>query len=65
MSKFVKRHLTALFSGRWSWQALLNDSHISNKLQADSNILAFPRAGRDNCLPTVLAPVSLSCESGG
>ena len=28
------------------------------KLQADSNILASPEAGRGNCLPYVLAPPS-------
>ena len=29
----------------WSWQAVLNYSHISIKFQADSNILASPEAG--------------------
>ena len=43
----------------------LSLSHISIKLQADSNILASPKAGWDNCLPYVVAPPSLSCESGG
>ena len=38
---------------------------LSIKLQADSNILASPEAGRGNCLPYVLPPPSLSCESGG
>ena len=42
-----------------------NFSHIFIKLQADSDILASPEAGRGNCLPYVLAPPSLSCESGG
>ena len=60
-----KRHFTALFPAWWSWQAVLNYSHISIKLLADSNILASPEAGRGNCLPYVLAPPSLSCESGG
>ena len=60
-----ERHFTAHFSAWWSWQAVLNYSHISIKLQADSNILASPEAGRGNCLPYVLAPPSLSCESGG
>ena len=60
-----KRHFTALFPAWWSWQAVLNLNHISIKLQADSNILACPEAGRGNCLPYVLAPPSLSCKSGG
>ena len=42
----------------WSWQAVLNYSHISIKLQADNNILASPEADRGNCLPYVLAPPS-------
>ena len=49
----------------WSWQAVLNYSHISIKLQADNNILLSPEAGRGNCLSYVLAPQPLSCESGG
>ena len=60
-----ERHFTALSSALWSWQAVLNYSNISTKLLADSNILASPEAGRCNCLPYVLAPPSLSCESGG
>ena len=60
-----ERHFTALSPAWWSWQAVLNYSHISIKLQADSNILASPEAGRGNCLPYVLAPPSLSCKSGG
>ena len=59
-----ERHFTALSPAWWSWQTALNYSHISIKLQADSNILASPEAGRVNCLPYVLAPPSLSCESG-
>ena len=59
-----ERHFTAHFPAWWSWQAVLNYSHIS-KLQVDSNILVSPEAGQDNCLPYVLAPLSLSCESGG
>ena len=59
-----KRHFTALFPAWWSLQAAVNYSHMSIKLQADSNILA-PEAGRGNCLPYALAPPSLSCESGG
>ena len=60
-----ERHFTALSPAWWSWQADLNYSHISIKLQADSNILASPEAGRGNCLPYALAPPSLSSESGG
>ena len=59
-----ERHFTAHSPAWWSWQAVLNYSHIS-KLQADSNILVSPEAGRGNCLPYVLAPPPLSCESGG
>ena len=58
-----ERHFTGLFPAWWSWQAVLNYSHIFIELQADSNILASPEAGRGNCLPFVLAPPSLSCES--
>ena len=54
--------LYALSPAWWSWRAVLNYSHISIKLQADSNIL---EAGRGNCLPYVLAPPSLYRESGG
>ena len=60
-----EKHFTAISPGWWSWQAALNHSHISIKLQADSNILVSPEADRGNCLPYVLAPPSLSCESGG
>ena len=49
----------------WSWQAVLDFSYIFIKLQADSNILPSPEADRGNCLPYVLAPPSVSCESGG
>ena len=59
-----ERHFTALSPAWWSWQAALNYSHISIKLQADSNTLGSPEAGRGNCLPYVLAPPSLSCKSG-
>ena len=55
-----ERHITALSPAWWSWQAVLNFSHIYSKLQADSNILALR-----NCLPLVLVPPSLSCESRG
>ena len=60
-----ERHFTALSPAWWSGQAVLNYNEISIKLQADSNILASLVAGRSNCLPYVLAPPSLSCESGG
>ena len=60
-----ERHFMALSPPWWSWQAVLNYSHISIKLQEESNILASPKAGWGNCLPYVLVPPSLSCESGG
>ena len=60
-----KRHFTAFSPACWSWKTVLNYSNISTKLLADSNILVSPEAGRSNCLPYVLAPPSLSCESGG
>ena len=59
-----ERHFTAHSPAWWSWQAVLNYSHISIKLQVDSNILPFPEAGRGNCLPYLLAPPLLSCKSG-
>ena len=60
-----ERHFMALSPAWWSRQAVLNYSHISIKLQADSNILASQEEGWGNCLPYVLAPPSLSCKSGG
>ena len=60
-----ERHFTALSPAWWSWQAVLSYSHISIKLQADSNILVSAEAGQGNCLPYVLALPLLSCESGG
>ena len=44
--------LYALSSAWQSWQAVVNFSHISIKLNLylDSNILASPEAGRSNCL---------------
>ena len=60
-----ERHFTAHSPAWWSWQAVLNYSHISIKLQADSNILASLEAGLGNCLPYVLVPLSLSCKLGG
>ena len=59
-----ERLFTALSPAWWSWQAVLNFSHISIKFQVNSNILASPEAGGGNYLPYVLAPPSLSCESG-
>ena len=50
-----ERHFTAHFPAWWSWQAVLNYSHISIKLQADSNILASPDIGRGNCLPQCIS----------
>ena len=47
----LERHFTALSPAWWSWQAVLNFSNISIKLQADNNILASPEAGRGNSLP--------------
>ena len=58
-----ERHFKAHSPAWWFWQAVLNYIHIFIKLQADSNILVSPEAGRGNCLPYVLAPLSLSCES--
>ena len=60
-----KRHFTAHSPAWWSWQTVLNYSHISIKLQADTNILTSPEVGRGNSLPYVLTPPWLSCESGG
>ena len=41
-----ERHFMAHSPAWWSWQAVLNYSHISIKLQTDSNILISPEAGR-------------------
>ena len=60
-----ERHFTALFPCLVVLASSSKLSRISIKLQADSNILVSPEAGRGNCLPYVLAPPSLSCESGG
>ena len=59
-----ERHFMTHPSAWWSWQAVLNYSHISIKLQADSNVLVSPEAGQGNCLPYVLEPPSLSYKSG-
>ena len=56
-----ERHFAAHSPAWWSWQAVLNYSHIFIKLQADSNILASLEAGWGNCLPYVLVPLLLSC----
>ena len=55
-----ERHFTVLFPASGSWHAVLNFTHICNKLknqnkkfQLDSNILASPKAVRGNCLPYV------------
>ena len=60
-----ERHFTRLSLAWWSWQPVLNFNHIPINLQADSNTLASPEAGFGNCLPYILAPPSLSCESRG
>ena len=60
-----ERHIMALSFACWSWQAVLNFNHISIKFQANNNILASLKAGWGNCLPYVLVPPLLSCESGG
>ena len=60
-----ERPFTTYSPAWWFWQAVLNYSHIFIKLQADSNILASLETGGGNCLPYVLTPPSLSCESGG
>ena len=43
-----EKHFTALSPAWWSW-------HISIKLQADSNILASPEAGWNNCISASVA----------
>ena len=44
------KNFMALSPAWWSWQAVLNFSHISIKFQADSNILASWEVGQGNCL---------------
>ena len=46
-----ERHFTAHYPAWWFWQAVLNHSYISIKLQGNSNILISPEVGRGNCLP--------------
>ena len=53
-----ERHFTAVSSAWWSWQAVLNYSHFSIKLQADSNILASPEAGRVIAYPMYVLSVA-------
>ena len=40
-----ERYFMAHSPAWWSWQAVLNYSYISIKLQADSNILKSPETG--------------------
>ena len=54
-----ERHFTAHSPAWWSRQAVLNYSDISIKLQADSNILVSPEAGRGNC-PTLCIRASVA-----
>ena len=65
-----ERHFIALSPAWWSQQAVLNNSHISVTIQADSNILASLEAGWVNCLLYIAAPLLLiystlccSCKS--
>ena len=67
-----KRHLAAfscclvaLASSSKFLSYLYKTKKLIKKFQADSNILASPEAGRDNCLPYALAPSMLSCVSEG
>ena len=60
-----ERHFMALSPTWWSWQAVLNYSHICIKLKVDSNILASSEAGLGNCLSYESVPLLLSCKSGG
>ena len=46
-----KDTLQALSPAWWSWQAVLNYSHILIKLQVNSNILACMEAGQLNAYP--------------
>ena len=46
----LRKIFYSTFPGLMVWQAVLNFSHISIKLQADSIILASVEKGRDNCL---------------
>ena len=50
-----ERHFTAHSPAWWSWQAVLNYSHISIKLQADRNIFVSAEAGRGNYLPYIIS----------
>ena len=53
-----ERHFTAVSPAWWSWQAVLNYSHTSIKLQADSNILASPEAGRVIAYPMYVPSIA-------
>ena len=62
-----ERHFTALSPAWWSWQAVLNFSHVSIKIlktlikvQLDSNILASPEAGRGNCFRDAIKRLNLN-----
>ena len=55
-----EKHFTTFSSAWWSRKTVLNFSHIfiklkkqNKKLQANSNILASPKADRGDCLPYV------------
>ena len=56
--------ITLLLSHK-SMKIGLKTKKAKKKFQPDSNILASQKTGRGNCLPYVLAPLSLSCKSGG
>ena len=45
-----ERHSMAFSPAWWSWQVVLNYSHIFIKLQMVGNILASPKAGWGDCL---------------
>ena len=58
-----EKHFMALSPAWWSWQAVLNFSHISIKFQEDSNILASLK--QVFAYPNVLEPLLLFCKSEG
>ena len=58
-------YLVALASSSKFLSYLYKTKKLIKKFQADSNILASPEAGRDNCLPYALAPSMLACVSEG
>ena len=57
-----ERHFKALSPAWWSWQTVLNFSHISIKFQADSNILTSPEANWGNCYPSGDAILCISAS---